>query len=106
VDKLSPAVLALIDTLKRTPPSAADVEKVKAQMQRTRQVDLKQNGYWLSNIVARDQAGEELDGLLAAQDALIAGITPASIQAAARKYFDTGNYYRFVLLPEAKPAVP
>jgi zinc protease len=104
VDVLAPTVLAFIDTLKRLGPSVADVEKVKAQTLRARETALKQNGFWLSNIVARDQAGEPMEGIL--DDASIKAMTPASIQAAAKQYLDLNNYARFVLLPEEKPAVP
>jgi zinc protease len=102
VEKLSKSVFALIDSLKTQGPSAADVAKVKEELTRGREVDLKQNGYWLSNILARTQAGEDVTGLLSAYDAMIRGLTPAQIQDAAKKYFDTSNYARFILLPEAK----
>ena len=101
VDTLTKTVLALIDTLKRVPPTQADVEKVRAQLIRSREVEVKQNGYWMGNIVARDRAGEELVGLLSAYDDMVRALTPAQIQEAAKKYFDTGNYARFILLPEA-----
>jgi zinc protease len=101
VGKLTPAVYALIDTLIRTGPSAADVEKVQAQMIRQRETEVKQNGYWLSNIVARAQAGEDIAGLGADYDRLIKSLSPAMIQAAARQYLDMKNHARFVLLPEA-----
>jgi zinc protease len=104
VDVLAPSVLAFIDTLKRVGPTAADVEKVKAQMLRTREISLKQNQYWLSNIVGRDQAGEDMAGIV--DDAAVRAMTPASIQAAAKQYLDLNNYARFVLLPEATPVVP
>ena len=104
VDVLAPTVLAFIDTLKRVGPTAADVEKVRAQTLRAHETALKQNGYWLTNIVGRDQAGEPMAGFL--DDASIKAMTPASIQAAAKQYLDLNNYARFVLLPEEKPAVP
>jgi zinc protease len=104
VDVMAPMVLAFIDTLKRVGPSAADVEKVKAQTLRARETALKQNGYWLTNIVGRDQAGEPMAGIL--DDASIKAITPASIQAAAKQYLDLNNYARFVLLPEERAAKP
>jgi zinc protease len=104
VEMLSQSVMALIDTLKRVPPSTADVEKVQAQALRSREVSLKQNGYWLSQIVGRDQAGEDLAGVL--DDSAIRALSPAQIQAAARQYLDVNNYARFVLLPEEKPVVP
>lgn len=102
VEKLSKSVFASIDSLKNAPPSAADVNKVKEALIREREVQLKQNAYWLASIVNREQSGEDVTGMLAAFDDLIRNITPASIQAAAKKYFDTANYARFVLLPETK----
>ena len=101
VDQLARTVLAMIDSLKASPPSAADVEKVREQMVRTRETDIKTNGYWLTNINARDQAGEDIGGLLQAYDNMIRQLTAAQIQEAARKYFDLRNYAKFILLPEA-----
>ena len=100
VDTLTKTALAVIDSLKRVPPTQADVDKVKAQMRRSHEVDVRQNGFWMGNIVARDQAGEDLAGFLSAYDEMISALTPAQIQQAARQYFDTKNYARFVLLPE------
>ncbi|CAA9350875.1 MAG: Probable zinc protease pqqL, partial [uncultured Gemmatimonadaceae bacterium] len=99
-DRLTSTVLALVDTLQRRGPSAADVAKVREQLARGREVQLKQNAYWLGNIAGRDQAGEPLAGLLAPYDAMIRALSPAQVQAAARKYLDTKNYARFTLLPE------
>jgi zinc protease len=104
VDVLAPTVLAFIDTLKRVGPSAADVEKVKAQTLRARETALKQNGYWLANIAGRDQSGEPMEGIL--DDASVRAMTPASIQAAAKQYLDLNNYARFVLLPQDKGPQP
>lgn len=104
VDVMAPMVLAFIDTLKRVGPTASDVEKVKAQTLRARETALKQNAYWLTNIVGRDQAGEPMEGIL--DDASVKAMTPASIQAAATLYLDLNNYAKFVLLPEPKPIQP
>ena len=100
VETLTRTVLALIDTLKTKGPSAADVEKVREQLIRTRETDLKTNGYWAGNIASRDQAGEDIAGLLEPYDRMIRSLTAAQVQQAARLYFDTRNYARFVLLPE------
>jgi len=105
VEPLYKATLALIDSLKATPVSQADVDKVKEEILRSHEVDVKTNNYWASNIVARDQAGEELTGLGSAYDDMVKKLTPAIIQEAAKQYFNTANYDRFVLLPEtAAPA--
>ena len=100
VQKLTEAVLTLIDTLKAKPPAAADVDKVREQLIRARETELKTNGYWRANIAGRDQAGEDIAGLLEPYDRMIRALTPGQIQEAARKYLDTRNYARFILLPE------
>jgi hypothetical protein len=56
----------------------------------------------MSSLVARDQAGEELAGMLEPYDDLVKAIDANLIMNAAKKYFDMNNYARFVLLPEAK----
>lgn len=106
VDALTAATFALIDSLKATAPSPADVDKVKEQILRAREVEVKQNAYWLGNIMARDQAGEDLAGLLGPYDEMVKGLTAAQFQEAARRYFDVKNYARFVLLPEEAKTTP
>jgi zinc protease len=101
VEPLTKATFALIDSLQRNPPSQADVEKVKEQILRAREVESKQNSYWLGNIIARDEAGEDLGGLGSSYDDMVKALTAAQLQAAARLYFNTKNYARFVLLPES-----
>ena len=104
VEPLSKATFALIDSLKASPVSQADVDKVKEEILRSREVEVKTNAYWLGNIAARDQAGEDLGGLGPSYDEMVKKLTPAMIQAAAKQYFNTSNYARFVLLPETASA--
>lgn len=102
VDKLSKTVFAIIDTLKTQPASAADINRVKEGIIRQREVALKQNNYWLSSILSRDQNGEDIAGMLAPYDDLVKAIDAELIMNAAKKYFDVNNHARFVLLPETK----
>jgi zinc protease len=99
-DKLASSVFAIIDSLKSHPATQAEVDKVKEQIIRGREVDLKTNSFWLGNIEARDAAGEDLAGLLGPYDLMVKNLTAAQIQAAAKQYFDMKNYAKFMLLPE------
>jgi zinc protease len=103
VDKLSKSVFALIDSLKTRGPSQADVEKVKESIIRAHEIEVKQNAYWTGNILARDAAGEDVTGLTDAYNQMATQLTATQIQEAAKRYFDVGNYARFVLLPVSKP---
>ena len=100
VDKLGRTVLQLIDSLQRKGPTAAEVDKVREQILRAREVETKTNNYWVGNIVARDRAGEDIGGLGAPYDALVKGLSAVQLQEAAKKYFNTATYAKFVLLPE------
>jgi zinc protease len=100
VEPLTKATFALIDSLKSTPPPQSDVDKVKEQILRSREVEIRQNSYWLNNIIARDNAGEDLGGLTSKYDEMVKGLTAQMLQDAAKQYFNEKNYARFVLLPE------
>jgi len=102
VDTLVATTMELIETLQRQGPSAADVEKVKEQLLREHQVEVKQNAFWAGNIAARLRAGEDIAGLGDPYTAMITALTAAELQAAAKTYLNTGNYARFELLPGGK----
>lgn len=102
VETLTQAVFALIDTLQTKGPTQADVDKVREQLIRTREVQVKQNAYWLSGVLTRDEAGEDVGGLLGPYDEMVKKLTVAQVQDAAKRYFNVTNYARFVLLPETK----
>jgi len=105
-ERLYRASLAIIDTLKRQGPPQADVDKVREQLIRGRELDLKQNAFWISNIMSREQSGDDVAALLAPYDEMIRTLTPAQVQAAARQFFNLNNYARFVLMPEGTRPVP
>jgi len=105
-EALSRALFAVIDSVQKTPPSPADVDKVKEQLLRVHETELKQNAYWISTIMSRDQNGDDIAGVLARYDAMIKGLTAAQIQQAAKRYFNTKNYVRIVLLPEGPKPTP
>jgi zinc protease len=100
VEMLSKAVFALIDSLQTQGPTPADLEKTREQIIREHEIELKQNQYWLSAITTRDQAGEDIAGIVGPYDEMVRKLTAAQIREAARKYFNVANYARFVLLPE------
>jgi len=103
VDTMFAAVRQELDSLRRVPPTAAEVERVREQQRRELEVARKQNNWWMSVLQARLDNGDDVLTVYA-EDALIAGLTAEKLAAAARKYLDETNRARFVLLPE--PRVP
>ena len=101
VDKLVKRTFGMIDSLKRSGPSDADMTKIKEQILRSRETSLKTNSYWLTSIASRDQAAEDAAGLLGEYDEMVKQLTPAQLMRAANQYFDMKRYVKVVLLPEA-----
>ena len=77
---------------------SAAVQKVREQQLRTLEVNQRENAYWLGNLAARVENGEDPRGL-ASYDRFIRGLTADQLRDAARRYLDAKRYARFVLLP-------
>lgn len=100
VDTLAKTVFALVDTLRARGPDSADVEKVRQQLRREHEVEVKQNAFWAGNIAARLHFGEDPAGLGAPYAAMIDALSADQLRDAARTYLNVKNYARFLLLPE------
>jgi zinc protease len=100
-DSLSAAVIEQIKWLQSAPVPESYVVKLRENFRRSREEDLKTNGFWLHSIVNALDRGRPLDSITDV-DGVIAEITGESMQAMARKYLDTGNYVRAYLLPQEK----
>jgi zinc protease len=98
-DELVAAVLAQIDTLRTRGPAAADLAKVVEAEVRARETNLRQNSYWLSQIMFLEQTGEPAAPVVNPRgDADL--LNAAAIQRAAQRWLDPANYVRVTLLPE------
>jgi zinc protease len=98
-DSLFAAVRDEIAKLRTTPPTAAEVERVKEQQRRETEVQQKQNGYWLSTMRSRVENGDPLE-TIGDYLTLINGLSAEKIAATAKKFLGEENRARFVLLPE------
>ena len=106
VEPLSRAVFAAIDSLQQSGPSQADVDKVKEELLRAHEIELRQNSYWLSTILSRDQDGEDVAAILSQYETMVKQLSPSAVQQAAKQYFNMKNYVRVVLVPENAKAMP
>lgn len=98
-DSLVQAVFAQIDTLQTTGPRATDLAKFKETAVRSRETSLRQNGWWLGQIVASRRDGDSMAERLAL-DPQLARLTPEVIRDAAQRYLDKKRFVRVTLLPE------
>ena len=105
VPQLLAAVFAQIDTLQRQGAGEKDLAKIRETTIRSRETDLKENGFWLGQLAAVEQNGDDPKVILDPSD-LLPLLTPERIKQAALRYLDQKNYVRVTLLPESKPATP
>ncbi len=99
VDELIQALFNEIDRLKTEGPSREDIDKVKEQQRRAREENLRDNGYWLSQLIIHDRYGRDYRDILT-YEKLIDSLTAEDVQEAARRYLSTDNYVRVTLFPE------
>ena len=99
VEELTKAAFDQIDSVKNAPPSQVYVTKVRETELREREVNLKQNGFWLSALQFCYDNLIDPGQILAYTD-LIHALTPGLVQDAARTYLNTSRYARFILVPE------
>lgn len=98
---LSTRVFEEIAAFKTNGPTEKQVTDVQAALTRDFETNIKQNGYILGQLAAKYQTGEAPESLLEVPS-YYAKITPAMIQDAARRFLDTANYVKVVLMPEKK----
>ncbi len=99
IDTLAAAALAEMARLQTEGPSDADVAKVKAATLLEHEQGQESNGYWLGELAWNAQVGWPLDKVMARR-AEVAGLSPALLRDASRKYLDLGRYLRLTMLPE------
>ncbi len=102
VEELTAVVFEEIEDFKNENLSEDDVSKVRENQRRTKETNLRENGYWVGQLAFSAQYGIDPGGLISYD--LIDNLTADKIRAAARLYLPTDNYVLVSLYPEA--AVP
>jgi zinc protease len=100
LEEMVDSVFVVIERLKTDGPSQEDVDKVKEQQRRSFETNMRENGYWMGQIVARISSGGDLREIPDYPE-YIEALTADDIRAAARRYLNVENYVRVSLYPEA-----
>ena len=100
LDSLVQVVFQVIDSLQRVGPSQTDVDKVKETQRRSRETSLRQNGYWLGQLLARVESGVTDFGDILTYERLIDHLTSVQVRDAARRLLRANNYVQVSLYPE------
>jgi zinc protease len=98
IEELSQAVFEEIRKFQDEGPTQEDVQKVTEQERRDRETNLRENGWWASQLRFADQYGADPRFLL--DMSLLEGASVATIQRDARRYLRTDNYVQVTLMPE------
>ena len=101
VDKVIAAAFAEINKMKTDGPSAADLEKVKLNWITRQQKSLRENNYWMNQLMGSVTQGRDPAHILRYEQRVRA-ITPQAVKLAAQRYRDMHNYVQVVLYPERK----
>jgi zinc protease len=88
-----------IDSVQKYGIGVVYINKVKETQKRERETNLKQNHFWLSNLEFYYDHNDDPRKILR-YDRLVESLTTQQIQEAAKKYFNTNNYVKVVLLPK------
>lgn len=97
-NELQKAVFAEIHSVKANGVSDKDLQKIKETDLRARETNLRQNRYWISLLASYDLNGWDPALILEYADQ-VRKLNSASLQSAAKKYFDTSRYVVVQLLP-------
>lgn len=98
-DKLITSALDEINKLKNAGPPQVNVDKWKAEYNRSVEMSLKTNSYWMSFLMSQLQNDLELVPIDSYKERM-EKVTPESLKASAVKYLSGDNYIRLVLMPE------
>ena len=97
-DKLIAAAHAVIDSVKQFGCSEDDLLKVKELLLKEREVNLKQNQFWMQAILQGDIDREDIRELNDF-NTQIQNLKSDDFRRLATKYFDDTNFAKFVLYP-------
>jgi zinc protease len=101
LDELVEAVFAEIRALQSAGPSDSVLQKVKETQRRSLETSLRENRYWLGQLVAARRYGSDPRNLLRYED-LISALTADDIRRAAQLYLRLDNYVQVTLVPEGQ----
>jgi zinc protease len=100
VEKLIARTNAQIAELQTSGPDLTDLRKFQAQTRRSRETELRQNGYWLGYLSAQYRNGDDPAEVLT-DEARLNALTVETLKTAASRYFGP-NRVQLVLLPGEK----
>jgi zinc protease len=101
VEELVSTVKDVMKELQTTLPTDDNMLKTTETQKRSFESDIKENRFWMNNLVNYDMNGENANDMLKYND-LVTSLTKQDIQNTAKKYLDSKKMIEFVLMPDKK----
>ena len=101
IDSLSKVIFKEIKKLKSKGPAEAEVADVRTAESRDYETNVRENGWWLAELVERYRLGEDPAAALKFPEALKL-LTKDVVKQAARTYFNTKRFVQVTLYPEKR----
>ena len=99
VEELVAAAYKIIDSVKQFGAGPLNIRKIKETFHRQREVDLKDNKFWLNAITGSLKDNLDINDVLN-YDAWVDSLTNDDFKRLATQYLNMNNYAKFVLNPE------
>lgn len=102
VDKYPALIRSAIDEItkiKENGPSQVDLDKFIIEEKRQLELQLKENGFWMGQLVG-DGRNQDDPTYITRHLETVDKVTLESVKETAKKYLNTDNMFRFILLPE------
>lgn len=99
LDELTDVIWTEIARLKAEGPTPDEVAKVREAQRRSLEVQMRENGFWLGQLMTYDRYGWDPREIATAAER-IARLEAETIQAAAQRYLNPERYVQVTLLPE------
>ncbi|HEX8023640.1 M16 family metallopeptidase [Mucilaginibacter sp.] len=101
-DKLIASALDEVDKLTKNGPNQVNIDKWRAELNRSNETEMQTNTWWLAYINGQQQNSEALNQL-DTFPALINAVSVDDVKNMAAKNINGKNLIRLILLPEALP---
>lgn len=99
LDELTEEVWAQVDSLQRFGPTPQEISKVREMQLRERETQMRENGFWIGQLMAYDRYGWDPRDILHFEQRS-RSLDAAMIRDAARRFLDAENYVQVSLVPE------
>ncbi|CAN5778746.1 insulinase family protein [soil metagenome] len=101
LDELVRVTFAELESLQRNGPREADLAKVREMQFRAREVRLRENNFWISQLMTYDRYGWDTRQI-PVHERSAERLSAERVRDAARRYVDTRRYVQVSLVPEGE----